>query len=131
MEGAASATRTNRAATSQPRGLRWCRLVAMRRPSGGVPTDPQRRANGRLTAAHVRLIRPSRALCAGRNPCYNRYMLEFRLLGPLEVVSDEGPIDIAGQRQRALLALLVLRANQVVPSETLVELLWGEQPPRT
>ena len=58
-------------------------------------------------------------------------MLEFRLLGPLEVVSDEGPIDIAGQRQRALLALLVLRANQVVPSETLVELLWGEEPPRT
>jgi DNA-binding SARP family transcriptional activator len=58
-------------------------------------------------------------------------MLEFRLLGPLEVVSDEGPIDIAGQRQRALLALLVLRANQVVPSDTLVELLWGEEPPRT
>jgi DNA-binding SARP family transcriptional activator len=46
-------------------------------------------------------------------------------------VSDEGSIDIAGQRQRALLALLVLRANQVVPSETLVELLWGEEPPRT
>jgi DNA-binding SARP family transcriptional activator len=58
-------------------------------------------------------------------------VLEFRLLGPLEVASDAGPIEISGQRQRALLALLVLRASQVVPSETLVELLWGEEPPRT
>ncbi len=58
-------------------------------------------------------------------------MLEFRLLGPLEVMSDEGPIEIAGQRQRALLALLMLRPGQIVPSETLVELLWGEEPPRT
>ena len=58
-------------------------------------------------------------------------MLEFRLLGPLEVLGDEGPIAVAGQRQRALLALLLLRANEVVASESLVTLLWGEEPPRT
>jgi DNA-binding SARP family transcriptional activator len=58
-------------------------------------------------------------------------MLEFRLLGPLEVRADEGSVPIQGQRQRALLALLLLRANHVIPSETLVDLLWGERPPRT
>jgi DNA-binding SARP family transcriptional activator len=58
-------------------------------------------------------------------------VLEFRLLGPLEVQGAEGPVAVAGQRQRALLALLVLRANTVVSTETLIDLLWGEQPPRT
>jgi DNA-binding SARP family transcriptional activator len=82
-------------------------------------------------AAHRRLTGRSSALCGTANRCYNRYVLELRLLGPLEVKSDEGSITIAGQRQRALLALLALRAGQVVPSETLVELLWGESPPPT
>ena len=58
-------------------------------------------------------------------------MLEFLLLGPLEVRGDVGPVAVTGRRQRALLALLLLRANQVVPAETLIELLWGEEPPRT
>jgi DNA-binding SARP family transcriptional activator len=58
-------------------------------------------------------------------------VLEFRLLGPLEVLGEDGPITVAGQRQRALLAILLLRANEVVASESLVALLWGEEPPRT
>ena len=58
-------------------------------------------------------------------------MLEFRLLGPLEVWHEDGPLTISGQRQRALLAVLLLRANEVVASEALVSLLWGEEPPRT
>lgn len=58
-------------------------------------------------------------------------MLEFRLLGPLEVVGDDGPLSLGGMRQRALLAALLLRAGQVVPTERLVDDLWGEEAPRT
>jgi WD40 repeat protein/DNA-binding SARP family transcriptional activator len=58
--------------------------------------------------------------------------LDFRLLGPLEVVGDDGlALSIGTGRQRALLALLLLRANQVVPSDRLVEELWGESAPPT
>ena len=63
--------------------------------------------------------------------CYKRTVLEFGLLGSLEVRDENGPVAVTGQRQRAVLAVLLLRANQVVPSETLIELLWGEEPPRT
>jgi DNA-binding SARP family transcriptional activator len=56
---------------------------------------------------------------------------EFRILGPLEVVDGDGPLPLGGQRQRAVLALLLLHANEVVSTERLVDQLWGEQPPRT
>lgn len=58
-------------------------------------------------------------------------MLEIRVLGPLEVEDDGRQLDLAGQRQRALLIALVIRANQVVSTERLVDDLWGESPPRT
>ena len=64
--------------------------------------------------------------------CYNRReVLEFRILGSLEVLDEGRPVALSGQKQRALLALLLLRANDVVPAERLVDLLWGESPPRT
>jgi DNA-binding SARP family transcriptional activator len=56
--------------------------------------------------------------------------MEFRLLGSFEVWDGERPVAIAGSKRRALLALLVLRANEVVRSERLIEELWGEAPPR-
>ncbi len=58
-----------------------------------------------------------------------RHGLAFRVLGPLEVSYGETPIPIAGSRQRALLAYLVLNANRVVPSERLIDELFGEEPP--
>jgi DNA-binding SARP family transcriptional activator len=57
--------------------------------------------------------------------------LEFRLLGPLEVRNDGVPVPLGGQKQRALLALLLLHVSRVVASERLIQELWGEQPPRT
>jgi DNA-binding SARP family transcriptional activator len=42
-------------------------------------------------------------------------VLEFRVLGPLEVVGDGGPVRLSGPRQRATLAVLLLSANRVVP----------------
>ena len=58
-------------------------------------------------------------------------MLQFRILGPLEVANDNGLVDLGGQRQRSLLAVLLLRANEIVPTDSLLHALWGEQPPRT
>ena len=56
-------------------------------------------------------------------------MQEFLILGPLEVRSEEGPIGLGGRRQRALLAALLLRAGRVVPTEQLVDELYGADPP--
>lgn len=58
-------------------------------------------------------------------------MLEFRILGPLEVSDGDGPVPLGGQRQRALLAVLLLQHGHVVPSDVIVHELWGERPPPT
>ena len=58
-------------------------------------------------------------------------MLRFRVLGPLEVERDGVSVEVAGQRQRAVLALMLVNANRVVASERMVAELWGEEPPRT
>ena len=56
--------------------------------------------------------------------------MEFRLLGPLEVRDQGRMLELGGQKRRALLALLLLHANEVVSSDRLIEELWGEEPPR-
>ncbi len=55
--------------------------------------------------------------------------LQFRVLGPLEVDAGGGPIPLGGPKQRAVLAHLLIRANELVPAETLVDEVWGEGPP--
>ncbi len=55
--------------------------------------------------------------------------MEFRVLGPLEVVMGGRALALGGSRERALLARLVLSANRVVTSESLAEDLWGEALP--
>jgi DNA-binding SARP family transcriptional activator/Tfp pilus assembly protein PilF len=57
--------------------------------------------------------------------------LEFRILGPLEVWRDGAPVPVTADRQRAVLAALLLQANQVVATDRLVALVWGERPPAT
>ena len=57
--------------------------------------------------------------------------VEFRLLGPLEVLVDGRSLRLSGAQQRALLSLLLLHANQPVSSDRLFEDLWGEDAPRT
>jgi DNA-binding SARP family transcriptional activator len=58
--------------------------------------------------------------------------VEFRILGPLEVLDDHGrPLVLGGAKQRALLAALLLHAGQVVSAERLIDELWGEDPPET
>lgn len=58
--------------------------------------------------------------------------MEFRLLGPLEVVDDEGrPLALGGPRHRAVLGLLARDAGRVVPSSAIVDALYGDEPPPT
>jgi DNA-binding SARP family transcriptional activator len=58
--------------------------------------------------------------------------VEFQILGPLEVLDDQArPLALGGAKQRALLAVLLLRAGEVVPAGRLVDELWGEDPPAT
>jgi predicted ATPase/DNA-binding SARP family transcriptional activator len=56
--------------------------------------------------------------------------MRFGILGPLQVVGDDGrEVPVAGRMPRALLALLLLRANEAVASDRLVEELWAGAPP--
>ena len=57
--------------------------------------------------------------------------MEFRILGPLEVVEDGRPVSIRRGKEQALLAYLLLHANEVVPSGRLIDVLWDERPPPT
>lgn len=58
-------------------------------------------------------------------------MLEFRILGPLEVVGDGGSVQLGGPKQRATLAILLLRANRVVSVDQLADNLYSGAPPVT
>ena len=57
--------------------------------------------------------------------------MEFRILGPLEVLEDGRQVPLGGSKQRALLASLLLRANEVVSRDRLIDELWGASPPET
>ena len=58
-------------------------------------------------------------------------MLEFRILGPLEVVGENGPIPLGGPKQRATLAILLLSANRVVSVDRLADDLYAGAAPVT
>src|SRR5437868_11133970 len=57
--------------------------------------------------------------------------MEYRLLGPLEVRDGERSLPVAGAKQRALLALLLVNANHLVSRDGLIDQLWGAEPPET
>lgn len=61
----------------------------------------------------------------------SRGRMEFKLLGPLEVGDGSTPIAIAGRKQRALLARLLLDANRTVAADRLVDDLWGDAVPES
>jgi DNA-binding SARP family transcriptional activator len=55
--------------------------------------------------------------------------MQFRILGPLELACNGEPLPLGGASQRALLALLLLHANEVVSSDRLIDELWADAPP--
>jgi YVTN family beta-propeller protein len=66
------------------------------------------------------------------SPC-SRYNLsvEFRILGPLQVVDGDAELSLGSPMERALLAVLLLHGGDVVSRERLIDALWGESPPQT
>ena len=57
--------------------------------------------------------------------------MDFHILGPIEVVDGGAGLPLGGRNQRAVLALLLLNVDEVVPTDRMIEAVWGEQPPRT
>ena len=57
--------------------------------------------------------------------------MEFRILGPLEVLDEGRRVALASSKQRALLALLLLHRGETLGTERLIDALWGERPPAT
>ena len=57
--------------------------------------------------------------------------MEFRILGPLEVADGDAVVPLGGAKQRALLAILLLSANEVVSVDRLIDELWGERSPES
>src|SRR5213596_974564 len=57
--------------------------------------------------------------------------MEFKILGPLEVVEGDRKLPLGGAQRKALLAMLLLRANRVIGIDELVERTWGDDPPKT
>src|SRR5262245_16272283 len=52
--------------------------------------------------------------------------MEFRILGPFEVVGTTGPVDVRGAKRRGLLARLLGNAGRPMSTDRLVEELWGD-----
>jgi DNA-binding SARP family transcriptional activator len=57
--------------------------------------------------------------------------IDFRVLGPLEALAGRRELALGGTKQRALLALLLLHANETLSTDRLIDELWGERPPAT
>ena len=57
--------------------------------------------------------------------------MDFRILGLLQVRDDRGEITLGGGKQRALLALLLVYANESLSTDRLIDEVWPEQPPPT
>ena len=58
-------------------------------------------------------------------------MVEFRILGPLEIVEHGRPVLLGAPKVRALLAVLLLHRGEVVSTDRLINALWGERAPAT
>lgn len=55
--------------------------------------------------------------------------VRFLVLGPVEASGEQGPLPLGGRKQRLVLAHLIVRANQVVPTDVLIDEVWDEEPP--
>src|SRR4051794_27659043 len=95
----------------------WMRPVARAWSFGGAPVE---NAGRHAMNAVLASLSPRRK---GR--------MEYRILGPLEVLDAGRSMPLGGGKQRALLATLLLSANEAVSGDRLVDEIWGERPPET
>jgi DNA-binding SARP family transcriptional activator len=54
--------------------------------------------------------------------------MDFRILGPLEAIDGRQRVALGGSKRRAVLALLLLHANETLGTDRMIDELWGEQP---
>ena len=57
--------------------------------------------------------------------------MKFRILGSLEAGADGVVAELGAPKQRALLAILIMHAGEIVSTDRLIDLLWGDRPPRS
>ena len=57
--------------------------------------------------------------------------MDYRILGSIEAIADGAAAELGPPKQRALLAILLMHVGEIVPTDRLIDLLWGERPPRT
>jgi WD40 repeat protein/DNA-binding SARP family transcriptional activator len=118
--------------------------VRMPAPSSAAHVSPVRNAWRPLSEAFQRSFsaRADPAAMNAHPPAEQRIHIprgkgygrpvEFRVLGSIEVVEEgNGSISLGGPKQRAVLAHLLLRANHLVPTDVLIDEVWGEEPPET
>ncbi len=69
--------------------------------------------------------------CTSSQGCVVLSGVEFRVLGPVEVIIDGTRVEIGHAKRRAVLAALLLDANRVLPDDELVSRVWGTDQPRS
>ena len=82
-----------------------------------------------MNGPDTRTSLPSRRNLSNRGSEPYGSRMRFKVLGPLEVTGPEGPIPLGGPKQRAVLAHLLVRANELVPAEALIDQVWSGEPP--
>src|SRR3954453_13420469 len=110
------------------------RALARRLPSSRRPMSrrwssgsPARRPRGHGS----RCSRPRSRPCARGARGGSCAHVDFGILGPLQALEGEGEVALGGGKQRALLALLLLHANETLSADRVIDQLWGERPPAT
>ena len=104
----------------------------MTNPCFAPPWSLGLRGTGSGCSGRATVERWCRALFRGQGGCSFRAgfsRMEFRILGPLEVVSGGRVIPLDARKPRALLAILLLRANEPVSRDHLIDELWAGRPP--
>src|SRR3954447_24540592 len=120
----------------------WRPLLPPHRPHVAVPhlvrrllpSDSDLPADGQRKAGHSAIVRRrawerAAGACPGTVLVPTLLPVRLALLGPVAVDDGEVPLDLGPPKQRALLALLALHADTVVPLDTLVDRLWNGAPP--
>ena len=75
--------------------------------------------------------KPSTAAIGSPGVCGMAHLVEFRLLGALEVVIAGRPVILGGPRQQVVLATLLVSHPYPVSSDRLIDAVWGDDPPPT
>ena len=105
-----------------------------RRPPGWVVPTVARLANGALRGPYTSAVDGSEPVAAGPPVVASAIMRRrptYALLGPLEARLDGDLVTLGGVKQRSVLALLLLRSNEVVSTSRLIDELWDGAPPET